>query len=138
LSGAKQTTLESKPERGPGGDPLRPVPGVRSARSRGPRAVRTARSWRDIVAFTHPRTGGAHDSHHRTAGIAGRTRRCGSRVAARGTRAATGDARGRLPPERGAWSFRLVSGRAPPSTERDRPRRGTKLHNRIPLGRGQL
>jgi len=28
LSGAKQTTLESKPERGAGGDPLRPVPGV--------------------------------------------------------------------------------------------------------------
>src|SRR5215472_5843353 len=50
----------------------------------GCRAVRTARSWRGIVAFTHPRTGGAHDSHHRTAGIAGRTRRHGSRLAARG------------------------------------------------------
>src|SRR6516165_1504312 len=36
-----------------------------------------------------PRTGGAYDSHHRTAGIAGRTRRRG-RVAARGARAAVG------------------------------------------------
>src|SRR5215831_2479709 len=39
-----------------------------------------------------PRTGGAYDSHHRTAGIAGRTRRGGSRVAARSARAAAGDA----------------------------------------------
>jgi hypothetical protein len=30
-----------------------------------------------------PRTGGAYDSHHRTAGIAGRTRRRGSCLAAR-------------------------------------------------------
>src|SRR5262245_7988152 len=35
-----------------------------------------------------PRTGGAYDSHHRTAGIAGRTRRRDSRVAARGAGAA--------------------------------------------------
>src|SRR5262249_59515409 len=34
-----------------------------------------------------PRAGGAYDSHHRTAGIAGRTRRRGC-VAARGPRAA--------------------------------------------------
>ena len=47
----------------------------------GCRAVRTARFWRGIVPFTHPRTGGAHDSHHRTAGIAGRTLRRGGRVA---------------------------------------------------------
>jgi hypothetical protein len=39
-----------------------------------------------------PRTGGAYDSHHRTAGIAGRTRRGGSGVAARGARAAAGAA----------------------------------------------
>src|SRR5262249_26547379 len=39
-----------------------------------------------------PRTGGAYDSHHRTAGIAGRTRRRGRRVAAGGARAAAGDA----------------------------------------------
>jgi hypothetical protein len=36
------------------------VTGVRPARAGG-HAVRTARSWRGIVAFTHPRTGGAHD-----------------------------------------------------------------------------
>src|SRR5215468_12762858 len=35
-----------------------------------------------------PRTGGAYDSHHRTTGIAGRTRRRGGCVAARGGRAA--------------------------------------------------
>jgi len=37
--------------------------------------------YRSIYA---PRTGGAYDSHHRTAGVAGGTRRRGSRVAARG------------------------------------------------------
>src|SRR5262245_4965138 len=35
-----------------------------------------------------PRAGGAHDSQHRTEGIAGRTRRRGGRMAARGARAA--------------------------------------------------
>src|SRR5262249_60408577 len=40
-----------------------------------------------------PRAGGAYDSHHRTAGIAGRTRRRGGGVAARGGRAAAGDDR---------------------------------------------
>jgi putative ABC transport system substrate-binding protein len=48
---------------------LRPVPGVparRLARAGG-HAVRTARSWSGIVAFTHPRTEGAHGSHHRWA-----------------------------------------------------------------------
>src|SRR5215831_1402033 len=39
-----------------------------------------------------PRAGGAYDSHHRTAGIAGCTRQRGSDVAARGARAAAGDA----------------------------------------------
>src|SRR5262249_11412301 len=38
------------------------------------------------------RRGGAYDSHHWTAGIAGRTRRCGGRVAAWGARAAGGEA----------------------------------------------
>src|SRR6516165_1084698 len=50
----------------------------------GYRAVRTARSWRGIVPFTHLAREGAYDSHHRTAGIAGRTRRRGGGVAARG------------------------------------------------------
>src|SRR5262249_58106947 len=41
--------------------------------------------YRSIYA---PRTGGAYDSYHRTAGIAGRTRRRGGRVAAGGAREA--------------------------------------------------
>src|SRR6516162_4997576 len=56
------------------------------------RAVGTARSRRGIVAFAHLAREGVYGSHHRTAGIAGRTRRRGSRVAARGARAAGGDA----------------------------------------------
>ena len=54
----------------------------------GCRAVRdsTLVAWyRSIYA---PRTGGAYDSHHRTAGIVGRARRRGSSVAACGARAA--------------------------------------------------
>src|SRR5215471_12216787 len=43
-----------------------------------------------------PRAGGAYDSHHRTAGIAGRTRRCSGGVAARGVGAAASDAGGRV------------------------------------------
>jgi len=39
-----------------------------------------------------PRTGGAYDSHHRTAGIAGCTWRHGSCVAARGARGAVSNA----------------------------------------------
>src|SRR5262249_12779328 len=43
-----------------------------------------------------PRTGGAYDSHHRTAGIAGCTRRRGGGVAARGASAAGGQAADRM------------------------------------------
>src|SRR5262252_7503973 len=39
--------------------------------------MKTARSWRGTVFCNAPRTGGAYDSHHRTAEIAGRTRRRG-------------------------------------------------------------
>src|SRR5215470_17114705 len=59
------------------------VPDVRPARA-GCRAVRDSTlvaCYRSVYA---PRTGGAYDSHHRTAGIAGRTRRRGGRVAAHG------------------------------------------------------
>src|SRR5262249_44530388 len=56
--------------------------------SQGARALRTARSWRGIVAFTHPRTGGAHDSHHRPTKILSHARRRSRRVAARSARAA--------------------------------------------------
>src|SRR6516162_5196879 len=69
-----------------------PALGERRCERAGCRAVRdcTLVAWyRSRYA---PRAGGAYDSHHRTAGIAGRTRRRGSRVAARGARAAGGDA----------------------------------------------
>ena len=42
-----------------------------------------AACYRSLYA---PRAGGAYDSHHRTAGIAGCTRRRGGSVAARGAR----------------------------------------------------
>src|SRR5262249_53732182 len=73
--------------RGPSGASLQPMPRVRAARA-GCRAVRdsTLVAWyRSIYA---PRTGGAYDSHHRTAEIAGCTRRCSRRVAAGGANAA--------------------------------------------------
>src|SRR5262245_28949533 len=59
----------------------------RSARA-GCRAIRdsTLAAWyRSLYA---PRTGGAYDSHHRTAGVAGRTGRRRDSVAARGAGAA--------------------------------------------------
>jgi len=59
-----------------------------SARGPGAALLGTARWWRGIVPFTHLARKGAHDSHHRTARIAGRTRRRGGCVAARGARAA--------------------------------------------------
>src|SRR5262245_40031786 len=49
--------------------------------------------YRSIYA---PRTGGAHDSHHRTAGVAGRARRPGGGVAGRCGRAAGRDAGDRV------------------------------------------
>ena len=61
-----------------------------SARGPGAALLGTARWWRGIVPFTHLAREGAHDSHHRTARIAGRTRRRGGCVAARGARAARG------------------------------------------------
>src|SRR5262249_45280411 len=50
--------------------------------------VKTARSWRGIIPLTHLARGGAYDSHHRTAGMAGRILRRGGRLAARRPRAA--------------------------------------------------
>src|SRR5215470_13758608 len=55
----------------------------------GCRAVRDSTLVAWYPCLYAPRTGGAYDSHHRTAGIAGRTRRGGG-VAARGARAAVG------------------------------------------------
>src|SRR5262245_40028316 len=53
LSGAKRTTLESKPERGPGGDPLRA--GARRAAPPAPWATQLGQRARDlgIVSFAH-------------------------------------------------------------------------------------
>ena len=50
----------------------------------------TPMAWYPFL-YAH-RAGGAHDSHHRTARVAGRTRRRGGGVAARGARATAGDA----------------------------------------------
>src|SRR5262245_28767594 len=57
--------------------------GVRPARAGCRGTARFVTWYRSLYA---PRTGGAHDSHHRTAGIAGRTRRRGGGVAARRAR----------------------------------------------------
>src|SRR5262245_10787180 len=67
----------------------------------GCRSVRdsTLAAWyRSVYA---PRTGGAYDRQPRTTGIAGRTRRRGGRVAARGARAAGG--KGRTDRVLGSW-----------------------------------
>src|SRR5262249_26101892 len=97
--------------------------------------MKTARSWRDIVPFYAPRTGGAYDSHHRTAGIAGRTRRRGGRVAARGARAAIGDAGGRVSeyPDCGRLGKRCR--RVLQWHERDWLRRRPECQSRTTLGR---
>ena len=58
------------------------------------RAVRDSTLAACYRCLYAPRTGGAYDSHHRTAGIAGRTWRRRGDVAARGVRAAAGDAGG--------------------------------------------
>src|SRR5215813_13139825 len=84
-----------------------------------------------------PRTGGAYDSHYRTAGIAGRTRRCCSRVAAGGARAAARDA--------GRWVSQQSSARrvgGPSRSVSPRPSRSwlcrrSKRLTRISLGEGR-
>ena len=75
-----------------------------------PRRVRTARSWRGIVPFTHLARGGAYDSHHRTAGIAGRTRRRSGRVAARGAAPLAGSMTNFTAPSRMARLGRAARG----------------------------
>src|SRR5215831_11025764 len=83
-----------------------------------------------------PRTGGAYDSHHRTAGIACRTRRRSGGVAAYGERAATaGDAGDRVP----RFGFAPTNGTdgscVSPGPGQNRLRRGPEGGDRIPLGR---
>src|SRR5215475_2829245 len=99
-----------------------------------PRRVRTVRSWHGIVPFTHLGAGGAYDSHHWTAGIAGRTRRRRGFVATRGARAAAGDAGDWSAPSRLAGGARKPSGSFPQGTERERPHRGPERGHRIPVG----
>src|SRR6516162_8969189 len=65
-----------------------------------------------------PRTGGAYDSQHRTAGIISCTRRRGGDVAARGARAAAGDAGDRVSQQRNAERIRPICRRVPPGPER--------------------
>src|SRR5262249_24916691 len=74
----------------------------------GCRAVRTARSMAWYLCLYALRAGGAYDSHHRTAGIAGCTRRRGGGLAARGARAAAGE----------AADHRALTTRAPPPAGR--------------------
>src|SRR6516165_7561154 len=73
-----------------------------------------------------PRAGGAYDSHHRTARIAGRIWRCGCRVAARGTRAAAGDAGRRFSQQHIARRVGASRGRVPPRPKGRRLRRGSQ------------
>src|SRR5262245_61736078 len=81
-----------------------------------------------------PRTGGAYDSHHRTAGIAGRTRRRGGRVVARGARAAAGDADDRRSRRGNGLGLEPVGNRLYPAAARARLDRGPHRRNRISLG----
>src|SRR6516225_5378501 len=59
---------------GPGDGPLQPAPAFQSSPGAALRDSTLVAWYRFRYA---PRTGGAYDSHHRTAGIAGRTRRRG-------------------------------------------------------------
>src|SRR5262249_12005241 len=81
-----------------------------------------------------PRTGGAYDSHHRTAGVAGRGRRRGGGVAARGTGAA-GNALDRLSPQCLFRGIRLDDLRVQRWTQRNRLCPETQRSDRVSLGR---
>src|SRR5262245_10365729 len=101
--------------------------------------VKTARLRRAIVSLYAPRTGGAYDSHHRTAGIAGRTRRRGGGLAAPGARADEADAADRRAdgPCRQRPGGKIAGG-----CVRKRPAgagmgQGTQPLNRVSLGRGR-
>src|SRR5262249_59390226 len=78
--------------------------------SAGYRAVRDSMLAAWYPSLYAPRTGGAYDSHHRTARIAGCVRQRGSGVAARGGRAAARDeiliSLGRNDPAKLAQAFR--------------------------------
>src|SRR5215470_17040975 len=110
---------------------------VRGGKQRRPRPPEredcTLTAWyRSLYA---PRTGGAYDSHHRTAGIASRARRRGC-VAARGGRAAGGDAGDRVSQRRVACRVPTHGGCIPSGPARIRLRRGPQRGDRISLGGG--
>src|SRR5215467_11655974 len=98
---------------------------------------------RAMEAWYHPSiacmtlTGGSHGKPDRTTKILSHpARRRGGRVAARGKRAAGGDAGGRMAQQRNAARIRPNGGRVPPGSERSRLRREPECGDRIPLGRG--
>src|SRR5262249_27085313 len=92
----------------------------------------TLEAWyRSLYA---PRAGGAYDSHHRTAGIAGRTRRRSGRIAARGARAAAGDAGDWVPQWWDGGGVRTHGGRVPPGPQRSWLCRGPQRSDRVSLG----
>ena len=76
-------------------------------------------------------------THHRTAGIAGRTRRRGGRLATRGARAAAAEAADYRCPER-VHTRRLegLDHRLRSAIARGRPVRGSHCRDRVSLGRG--
>src|SRR5262249_15375974 len=108
---------------------LRPMPAFVSTRPtacpklnllKSRRSARAAcRAVRDstLVAWYRflyaPRTGGAYDSHHRTAGIVDGARRHSGSVAARGAGAAAGGASDRVPPRYVARHLCTPCGRVP-------------------------
>ena len=97
--------------------------------------VKTARWWRGIVVFTHLAREGAYDRHHRTAGIAGCTRRRGSGVAARGGSAAAGKSRShRIPRPRARFCLVEPGGGAAGRSARPRLGRGQEHRHRVSLG----
>src|SRR6516165_125850 len=93
---------------------------------------------RGVLSFHYaPRTGGAYDSHHRTAGIAGRARRRGGFVAARGARAAAGDASDRLPKRAVATRGGIRSSSVSPRPRPGAARRVMIVSRRRPSSRGR-
>src|SRR5262245_11385393 len=90
----------------------------------GCRAVRdsTLAAW--YPYFYAPRAGGAYDGHHRTAGVAGCTRRHGGGVAVFGARAAADAAGDRFPKQRIACRVRADGGRVSSGFEGNRLYRG--------------
>src|SRR5215831_9335916 len=107
------------------------------------KTLRSGRMLRDstLVAWYRslyaPRTGGAYDSHHRTAGIAGRRRR--GRVAARGARtAAASDAGSRVPRQLVGRRPNTSCDRIPARHPRKRVRRRREFGDRVSLGAGSI